>query len=79
MASKTTFGLLILALAAGIMLPLLVVGPALAVGRAGPTPTPTPLPIPPAKVGSNANLAIGALLLVVIILFGVVLNIKRKK
>jgi hypothetical protein len=43
------------------------------------TPTLIPTPIPPVKVGSNAPLAIGALVLVVIILFGVGLNFRKKK
>ena len=53
--------------------------PTYAGGRAASTPTVTPTPLPPAKVGSNAHLAIGALVLVVIILFGVGLNFRRKK
>jgi len=53
--------------------------PAFAGGRAASTPTITPTPLPPAKVGSNAHLAVGALVLVVIILLGVALNLWRKK
>lgn len=78
MASKIPIGLIILALAAVWLVAW--DAPATAVAAvAMAAPTPTPLPIPPARVGSNASLAIGALLLVVIILFGVLLNIKRKK
>lgn len=47
--------------------------------HAVPTPTVTLTPLTPAKVGSNAHLAISALVLVLIILAGVALNIRRKK
>jgi uncharacterized membrane protein len=53
--------------------------PAYAGSRIAPIPTVTPTPFAPAKVGSNANLAIGALMLVVIILFGILVNTRHRK
>ena len=79
MAFKSILWLALLALLAGMLAAGLAPAPALAFGRTAPALTPTPLPIVPAKVGSNAHLAIGALVLVLIILFGVALNLRRKK
>jgi hypothetical protein len=69
-------GMVLVAALAALVAPV----PVQAGGRAATvTPAITPTPIPPAKVGSNAHLAVGALVLVVIILFGVGLNFRRKK
>jgi hypothetical protein len=79
MTQKMIVWLALLAMLATGLVALLVPAPVYAIQPGALTPTPTSIPISPAKVGSNANLAIGALVLVVIILFGVALNVRRKK
>jgi hypothetical protein len=85
MTTKMIIGLALLAFLAALFAPDSLFGAdsllaphAYAFSRAAPAPTPTPLPILPAKVGSNAHLALGALALVLIILFGVALNLRGK-
>jgi len=68
-----------LALVAVLLAALVPPAPVFADSQVGPTPTLTPLPILPARIGSNAHLVVGALVLVAIIIFGVVLNIRRRK
>jgi len=71
---------LLLWLAVGAVLAAMAVpAPAYAGDQPAATPTNTPAPLTPAKVGSNAHLAIGALVLVVIILLGVGVNFRRRK
>ena len=79
MRKKLTLSLIGVALFAAVFVGLVVPGPALAGWHVAPTPTPTPLPLLPAKIGSNAHLAIGAVVLVLIIFLGVAINIRRKK
>jgi hypothetical protein len=79
MARKLLLCLAISMLLVSLLAALAAPAPVLAGGRTVSTPTVTPTPLPPAKVGSNAQLAIGALVLVVIILFGIGLSFWKKK
>jgi hypothetical protein len=81
MAKKMCLWLAVAAvLAVAVVAALAAPAPVQAGGRAATlTPSFTPTPISPAKVGSNAHLAIGAVVLVLIILFGIGLNFRRKK
>jgi hypothetical protein len=79
MAKKLLLWLVVGAVLAAALAVLAAPAPAYAGDQTAATPTITPAPLTPAKVGSNAHLAIGALVLVVIILLGVGLNFRRKK
>ncbi len=79
MVKKWPLWLVIGAIVVAMLIVISAPGSAYAGGRTAQTPTVTPTPLPAAKIGSNAHLAIGALVLVVIILFGVGLNFWRKK
>jgi hypothetical protein len=80
MAKKLVLWLAVGAVLAAVLAAALAApAPAYADDQSAATPTITPAPLTPAKVGSNAHLAIGALVLVVIILLGVGLNFRRKK
>ncbi len=79
MVNKLFFSLAMGLLLVGMLASMAAPVPTRAGGRTASTPTLTPTPLPPAKVGSNSQLAIGALVLVVIILFGVGLSFWKKK
>ncbi len=79
LARKWLAGLALLAVLTVFLAALVPPAPVYANSQVEPTPSLTPLPILPAKIGSNAHLVIGALVLVAIIIFGVVLNIRRRK
>lgn len=76
LARKGFAGLALLAVLAVVLATLVPPAPVSASSQEV-TPTPTPVPLP--KPGSNAHLVIGALVLLAIIIFGVVLNIRRRK